>query len=148
MGTVSLTDLYGTLVSARLFVPSDLANLDPRHLSLHNFRRYVDSGLLPMPIFTAILHGLFLYDHFTCHLLIPSIPADIPLEIEKPLADVKEKKSLIVDSDRKEVVKKEEKIMEDQSRWLWFEFTPFEVGCDELGGTKARSHAANPIALT
>lgn len=23
---------------------------------------------------------------------------------------------------------------QDKGKWLWYEFTPFEVGCDELGG--------------
>lgn len=42
------TDIYGTLVSARLFVPDNLEKLDPRWLSLHHFRRFVDDGSYPM----------------------------------------------------------------------------------------------------
>ncbi|TDL24273.1 FabD/lysophospholipase-like protein [Rickenella mellea] len=114
LGSVSLTDVYGTLVSARLFVPSDLTGLDPRNLSLHQFRRNVDNASLPMPIFTAVLH-------------------EVPVEIEKPLADAKTGEALSVDTERKDMFKKEAKDMEAQSRWLWFEFTPFEIGCDELG---------------
>ena len=55
---MSLVDLYGTLLGSRLYVPSDLARLDPRHLSLHFFRRCVDNGALPLPIFSAIQHGM------------------------------------------------------------------------------------------
>ena len=54
---ISLTDLYGTLVSARFLVPRDLSNLDFRHLSLHHFRRAVDDGSMPLPIFVAVHHG-------------------------------------------------------------------------------------------
>ena len=57
LGSVSLTDIYGTLISSRLFVPSDLSKLDPDNLSLHKFRRFVDDGRMPLPIFTAIQHG-------------------------------------------------------------------------------------------
>lgn len=53
-GTVSLVDIYGTLVASRIFVPSDLSQLDPKHLSLHRFRRHVDNGAMPLPIFAAI----------------------------------------------------------------------------------------------
>ena len=56
-GTVSLVDLYGTLLSSRLYVPSDVTKLNPRHLSLHYFRKNVDTGDLPLPILSAIQHS-------------------------------------------------------------------------------------------
>lgn len=29
----------------------------------------------------------------------------------------------------------EEKVVErEESNWLWYEYSPYEVGCDELGG--------------
>lgn len=31
------------------------------------------------------------------------------------------------------MLKEEEKVLQSKTRWLWFEFTPYEVGCDELG---------------
>lgn len=57
-GSVSLTDIYGLLISSRLFVPSELDSLEAGFLSLYKFRRFVDQGALPLPIFTAIQHGL------------------------------------------------------------------------------------------
>ncbi|KAH8119590.1 acyl transferase/acyl hydrolase/lysophospholipase [Phellopilus nigrolimitatus] len=113
-GAVSLVDLYGTLIAARLFVPSDIERLDAQFLSLHHFRKNVDSGILPMPIFTAIRH-------------------EIPIVLEKPLAEVQGAQRLAVDSERRRLFKREEEQIEKLSSWLWFEFTPFEVGCDELG---------------
>ena len=56
-GSVSLVDVYGTLLASRIFVPSEIKSLDPRHLSLHSFRRNVDSGAMPLPIFTALQHS-------------------------------------------------------------------------------------------
>ena len=56
-GTVSLVDIYGTLLGSRLFVPSSYDTLNPQHLSLHMMRRNIDKGQHPMPIFTAIQHS-------------------------------------------------------------------------------------------
>lgn len=50
------------------------------------------------------------------------------------MAKTKEEQVLAVDSGRQDLLKEEEKEIEKLSSWLWFEFTPYEVGCDELGG--------------
>jgi len=114
LGAVSLIDIYGTLISSRLFIPTDISTLDPDNLSLHGFRRFIDDGTMPLPIFTAIQHE------------IPSAPA-------KALQEVREQREYLIDSSRYEMLKEEEKELERKTRWLWFEFTPYEVGCDELG---------------
>lgn len=114
LGSVSLTDIYGTLISSRLFVPSDLDALDPDNLSLHKFRRFVDSGAMPLPIFTAIQH-------------------EIPPDTQKSLTEVEEQRDYLVDSTRYNMLKQEEQDLQSKTRWLWYEFTPYEVGCDELG---------------
>jgi cytosolic phospholipase A2 len=114
LGGVSLIDIYGTLISSRLFIPTDISTLDPDNLSLHKFRRFIDDGSMPLPIFTAIQHE------------IPPAPA-------KALKEVREQRGYLVDSSRYEMLKEEEKALERKTRWLWFEFTPYEVGCDELG---------------
>ena len=59
---------------------------------------------------------------------------EIPASLEKPLADTQKKQRDAVDEDRKEVLRKREEEMQELSSWLWFEFTPYEVGCDRLGG--------------
>jgi hypothetical protein len=114
LGAVSLTDIYGTLISSRLFIPTDISTLDPDNLSLHKFRRFVDDGTMPLPIFTAIHHEI----------------APAP---EKALQEVREQRGYLIDPSRYEMLKEEEKELESKTRWLWFEFTPYEVGCDELG---------------
>ncbi|KLO19485.1 FabD/lysophospholipase-like protein [Schizopora paradoxa] len=114
LGSVSLTDLYGTLLSARLFVPENTADIDFTRLSLFHFQRAIRDASLPLPIFTAISR-------------------EIPSSLEKPLAQTIEKGRVSVDADRKYAVRREEQEIAQQIPWLWFEFTPFEVGCDELG---------------
>jgi len=122
LGAVSLTDIYGTLISSRLFIPTDISTLDPDNLSLHKFRRFVDDGTMPLPIFTAIQHE------------IAPAPA-------KALQEVREQRGYLIDPSRYEMLKEEEKELESKARWLWFEFTPYEVGCDELGVSCADSVA-------
>ncbi|KZO98758.1 FabD/lysophospholipase-like protein [Calocera viscosa TUFC12733] len=113
---VSLVDIYGTLISSRLFVPSDKETpVDPRFLSLHRFRRLLDSAAsLPLPILCAVMH-------------------DIPPAAEKPLKEVKKDKQAAVDEEMESRLEKAEGAIESLSSWLWFEWSPYEVGCDELG---------------
>ncbi|KIJ39940.1 hypothetical protein M422DRAFT_75814 [Sphaerobolus stellatus SS14] len=115
-GDVSLVDLYGTFVASRILTPTDLSKLDPRHLSLHHFRKNVDTGDLPLPIFTALQHA---------------IP---PSKVES-LQEAKRQKDIAVDDTKKQGMQAQQRHLEavTQSRWLWYEFTPYEVGCDELG---------------
>ncbi|KAG8892343.1 hypothetical protein FRB99_002794, partial [Tulasnella sp. 403] len=109
-GSLSLVDIYGTLISARLFCPSDLSLLDPVHLSLSHFRTPVDDARLPLPIFTAISRQVS--------------------QVEK---DLETERDIAVDENRtKELGKAVQKAF-NQSEWLWYEFSPYEVGCDELG---------------
>ncbi|KAI8973120.1 FabD/lysophospholipase-like protein [Trametes punicea] len=113
-GTASLVDLYGTLLSSRLFIPTDIGRLDPRHLSLHFYRRNVDNGALPLPILSAIQHVT---------------PAEKAEEIRK----VADEKALSVDRGREETLEDKQGQLQQEIRWLWYEFTPYEIGCDELG---------------
>ena len=69
-GTVSLVDIYGTLLGSRLFVPSVYDNLNPQHLSLHMMRQNIDKGQHPMPIFTAIQHSKPLCTYFRVYVHI------------------------------------------------------------------------------
>ncbi|KAI9069393.1 FabD/lysophospholipase-like protein [Trametes sanguinea] len=113
-GTASLVDLYGTLLSSRLFIPTDLTRLDPRHLSMHFYRRNVDNGALPMPILSAIQHVT-------------------PPEKAEEIKEVADEKAVTIDSDREKSLDDKQDRLQRDIRWLWYEFTPYEVGCDELG---------------
>ncbi|OJT06010.1 Cytosolic phospholipase A2 zeta [Trametes pubescens] len=113
-GTASLVDLYGTLLSSRLYIPTDVTKLDPRHLSLHLYRRNLDNGALPLPIFSAIQHVT-------------------PLEKAEDIKEVADEKALSIRSQRPQSLDSEQTRLERDIRWLWYEFTPYEVGCDEIG---------------
>lgn len=99
-GTVSLTDIYGTLVSSRILVPDDISKLDPTHLSLHHFRRNIDNGALPMPIFTAISR-------------------ELPEELLKKETKVKDETTIAVDSFQRTRLEASRREIEDEARWLW-----------------------------
>ncbi|CAF9916918.1 MAG: hypothetical protein GOMPHAMPRED_001152 [Gomphillus americanus] len=53
-----LVDIYGTLLAARLLVPKGELEIDPMDLKISNQRRYIDSGLHPMPIYTMVRHEI------------------------------------------------------------------------------------------
>ncbi|TCD70189.1 hypothetical protein EIP91_004368 [Steccherinum ochraceum] len=113
-GIVSLVDVYGTLVASRLFVPANAAEVDPRTLSLHLLRSNVDTGHLPLPIFTAIQH-------------VTSPENAAALELAQ------KEKSVAVDAAQSDILETVEANLASDIRCLWYEFTPFEVGCDEVG---------------
>ena len=54
--------------------------------------------------------------------------------MEEPLSKAKTRQADSVVSSTIESSRLEEEEIEQQSSWLWFEFTPYEIGCDELGG--------------
>ncbi|KAJ3491784.1 hypothetical protein NLI96_g443 [Meripilus lineatus] len=134
-GTASLVDVYGTLLASRLFVPSDLGKIDHHQLSLHLLRRNVDNGQLPLPIFTAI-------------------QPVASFETLHALKTVHEKRAASISSSRDAALSQEQMQIEADVQHLWYEFTPFEVGCDEIGGgepllyhDKARTGLDNSLRL-
>jgi phospholipase A2 len=129
-GTINLLDIYGTLISSRLFIPSNIEALDPDNLSLHKFRRFTDDGSMPLPIFTAIQHGI---SSSSSSSWTNSPSLEIPHDTEKSLEQVREQRDYLVDQSRYEMLQQEDQELENKTRWLWYEFTPYEVGCDELG---------------
>ncbi|KAI0346554.1 FabD/lysophospholipase-like protein [Trametopsis cervina] len=114
-GSVSLVDIYGTLLGSRLFVPSSYDILNPQHLSLHMMRRHIDKGEHPMPIFTAIQH---------------TFP---PVAIQA-MRELQAEEDVTFGAERVTVLEEAKKLLkESSSQYLWYEFTPYEVGCDEIG---------------
>lgn len=100
LSAVSLTDLYGVLISSRILIPDDITQLDPRFLSLHGFRRYVDNGSLPMPIFTSISRHL-------------------PQPLAEAEGAVKDKQNSAVDAEWSRRLASEQRRIDEQARWLW-----------------------------
>ena len=97
-----LVDVYGLLLAARLMVPRDELSVDDRDLKLSSQRKHLHQGANPMPIYAAVRH-------------------------EIPIEEVKKGKST---SDKGvDAVKQEAK----KEAWFqWFEFTPYELSCEEL----------------
>ncbi|KAG0139325.1 hypothetical protein CROQUDRAFT_666676 [Cronartium quercuum f. sp. fusiforme G11] len=103
-GTTSLVDVYGTLVSSRLFVPDDLSRLDPRHLKLSNQRHLLD-GSLPLPIYCAIYHQ------------VPDEMSNYSNTNEDPSSAGK--------------VARDQTFISPS--YHWYEMTPYEVGSEDVG---------------
>lgn len=98
-----LVDIYGLLLATRLLVPRGEIGVDPRNLKISNQRAYLTDGEHPLPVYTAVRH-------------------EIPIE-EKASEDNRIRGT--VSDAAKEKAK--------QEAWFqWFEFTPFELFCEEL----------------
>ncbi|EAW14054.1 putative phospholipase A2 (PlaA) [Aspergillus clavatus NRRL 1] len=99
-----LVDIYGMLLAARLLVPKGELGVSEQDLKLSNQRFNIRDGAHPMPIYTAVRH-------------------------EIPVLEVEE------DGKSKKQPKPETLIKESQAEaWFqWFEFTPYEFFCEELG---------------
>ena len=105
-----LVDVYGLLLAARLLVPKGDLDVCDRDLKLSNQRALIDDGKHPLPIYTAVRH-------------------EIP--IEEATEELGE-----IDKDKQEGQNLRDKIKEKAKReaWFqWFEFTPYETFCEELG---------------
>ncbi|KAI9816231.1 MAG: hypothetical protein M1827_001832 [Pycnora praestabilis] len=99
-----LVDIYGLLLAARLLVPKGELGVEDRDLKISNQRDYIDRGQNPLPIYTAVRH-------------------EIPL---KEVQSDDEKSEGKVSQGTKEKAIRE--------AWFqWFEFTPYELWCEELG---------------
>ena len=62
-GDVSLVDVYGVLVSTRLYVASSALPPPPQPLSLRTMktsaqRDFIDDGDAPLPIYTTVRHDI------------------------------------------------------------------------------------------
>lgn len=99
-----LVDIYGLMLGARLLVPKGELGVCDSDLKLSNQRSFIDAGHHPLPIYTAVRH-------------------EIPVE-EEEKKRIEEGRA--ASEDIREKAKKE--------AWFqWFEFTPYEVFCEELG---------------
>lgn len=102
-----LVDIYGLLLAARLLVPKGELGVSDRDLKLSNQRLHLDEGAHPMPIYTAVRHE------------IPVEEAEAEAKVEAA-SDQQPTREAIKEKARKEA-------------WFqWFEFTPYEIFCEEL----------------
>ena len=144
-GIGSLVDVYGTLLASRLLVPTDASKLDPRCLSLHLLRRNVDNGQFPLPIFTAIQHGRCFAIYPVSILMGPSVTSS---ENVVALQLAQKEKALSTNAEEQAMLDRAENTLVREVRCLWYEFTPFEIGCDEVGGELPHVFYRSVLILT
>lgn len=101
-----LVDIYGLLLGARFLVPKGELGVNDKDFKISNQREILKNGDRPLPIYTAVRH---------------EIPG---LEEGKD----KTKSSKSQSETEKEVEKSKE-----ESWFQWFEITPYEVFCEEIG---------------
>lgn len=100
-----LVDIYGVLLAARLLVPRGELGVSDRDLKLSNQKYNVTSGAHPLPIYTAVRH---------------EIPVVDESQVEKRFTQQSMPERLLRES-------------KNEAWFQWFEFTPYEFFCEELG---------------
>lgn len=100
-----LVDIYGVLLAARLLVPRGELGVSDRDLKLSNQKYNVASGAHPLPIYTAVRH-------------------------EIPVLDENRVEQRFTQQSMPERLLRESK---NEAWFQWFEFTPYEFFCEELG---------------
>lgn len=100
-----LVDIYGVLLASRLLVPRGELGSSDRDLKLSNQKYNLTSGEHPLPIYTAVRH-------------------------EIPVPDEEESQKSLTKQALPERMLREAK---NEAWFQWFEFTPYEFFCEELG---------------
>jgi len=55
---LGIVDIFGTLVASRILIPANELSVQDEWLNLSSQRKYVDLGLEPLPIYTAVRHEI------------------------------------------------------------------------------------------
>ncbi|KAL4893049.1 putative phospholipase A2 [Aspergillus ambiguus] len=98
-----LVDIYGMLLAARLLVPKGELGVSDMDLKLSHQAHNLLNGAHPLPIYTAVRHE------------IPMVEKDEEGRPTKPTPESRMRQS-------------------NREAWFqWFEFTPYEFFCEELG---------------
>ncbi|KAF9893758.1 hypothetical protein FE257_009928 [Aspergillus nanangensis] len=100
-----LVDIYGMLLAARLLVPKGELGVSDQDLKLSNQRYNLVNGNHPLPIYTAVRH-------------------EIPM-VEDCDEEGNPKKPPMPETRMRQA--------RNEAWFQWFEFTPYEFFCEELG---------------
>ncbi|KAM0741966.1 hypothetical protein ACQRIT_002143 [Beauveria bassiana] len=101
-----LVDIYGLLLGARFLVPKGELGVNDRDFKISNQRGMLRDGDRPLPIYTAVRH-------------------EIP--------GLEQGKDKTTSSEDVSTTKKQLEKAEKESWFQWFEITPYEVFCEEIG---------------
>ncbi|CAG8528968.1 7843_t:CDS:2 [Paraglomus brasilianum] len=122
---MNLVDVFGTFLSSRLLIPEDVEGVNERWYKLSGQKEMIDDGSAPLPIYTVVRH-------------------EIKEETEEGNKDrpegggEKEKAKMSYEEEKEEtnteVNKKGDSDDENkEDEFQWFEFTPYEIGCEDIG---------------
>ncbi|KAJ3282178.1 hypothetical protein HK104_011057, partial [Borealophlyctis nickersoniae] len=121
-----VVDMYGALLTAHFFAHPDGKEFRPLDFKLSAQRRWMEGGKAPMPIYTAVRHERPWKAREAQNLT--------PQELEKLTG--KSLSQLQSEYDASQEREEMDEFVDDVKRkaawWQWFEFSPFEFGCDEL----------------
>lgn len=135
-GDISLVDIFGVLMGQTLLskkreiLPtekegkdttsivegSNVGEFSGEDMYLSGQSKYLKDGSEPMPIYCVVRHDITIGKSF-----------------EDRLKEIKEKRGGNKKAEIAKLEKQKEEIEEEQKdAYQWFEFTPYEVGCEEL----------------
>lgn len=136
-GDISLVDIFGVLMGQTLLTKkrdslpsektgqdvaskregSEVGEFEPRDMYLTGQAHYLKDGLEPMPIYSVVRHDITLGKTF-----------EHRIEEIKQKLDAARKPTEIANLENKK------KDIENQQKdaYQWFEFTPYDVGCEEM----------------
>lgn len=122
---INLVDIYGLLVSARLFRPDGKRKPDSADLKISEQRRYCADGeaSLPLPLYNLVrlLLTLAMRDSRAHR---AQVWHNVPIEAAKAKEESSETETKQGESKADEAHPKQV-----SDRWLWFEASPFEASC-------------------
>lgn len=101
-----LVDIYGLLLGARFLVPKGELGVNDRDFKISNQRDILKNGDRPLPIYTAVRHEMPGLEQGKDKSKSSTSPAKTAKEVEKA---------------------------KEESWFQWFEITPYEVFCEEIG---------------
>lgn len=135
-GDISLVDIFGILMGQTLFtkkrnvLPTEISGQDPvsqtegsevgefKHgdMYLTGQAQYIKDGSEPMPIYSVVRHDITLGKTF-----------------EDRMEEIKNKLNSTDKPNEIKSLEKKKKQLENQQKdaYQWFEFTPYDVGCEE-----------------
>ncbi|KAI5310761.1 hypothetical protein KEM55_002504, partial [Ascosphaera atra] len=102
---VGIVDIFGIYTAYKLFVPPDLRNLNQADLNLSMQKAYLQDGAHPLPLYAAARHE------------IPPTRSDPQIP------------SSVMDG----ATLRSKEARENESTFQIFEFSPYELYCEELG---------------
>ncbi|CAJ0911753.1 2227_t:CDS:2 [Entrophospora sp. SA101] len=100
---IGIIDIYGALLAARLLLGDD-SQTQFKDFKLSEQKRFLEGGKNPLPIYTAIHHA-------------------------RPWKDFLNKEDASLIENYNQILKNHHN---QKDHYRWFEFTPFEIGCDEF----------------